>query len=108
MNMFPSPDKSHVFLNAYHASSKCLIPGSAASLYMTNSNEGRIVKSLHSLNILNIGYHSYVSMSCVITDYIKHSNLEKFARISNLKFHSTACVGFLWFVWKSKKHSIEI
>ena len=105
MSMVLSPDKSHVFLHAYHVSSKFLIPGSALSLLGTcmmpsnHTDDCGAVKTLHSANVLNVGYHSYVSVSCVISDYIQHPRLEKVARLCNLKSHSVACAGFLWFVW---------
>ena len=102
-----TPDKHLLFLNAYHISGKCLLPlGFVSSLWFFKGNSfnvnEKIQKTTHTLTLLNVGYHSYVSTSCVISDYIKHSKIETFARLTNIKSHSVASLGFLYFIWKNK------
>ena len=47
---------------------------------------------VHMANVLNIGYHSYLSTSCIITDYVKNGAL-KDSRIIIAKSHVLNC----WF-----------
>ena len=102
-----TPDKHLLFLNAYHTSSKCLLPFvflSSMCFFKGNTLNvhDKIQNATHTVTLLNIGYHSYVSMSCVISDYIKLPKLEQFARMTNIKSHSIASLGFLYFLWKNK------
>jgi succinate dehydrogenase hydrophobic anchor subunit len=54
---------------------------------------------IHSFTIANISYHSYVSCSSVISDYIKHNRIELLSRTVNIKSHTIALIGFMWTIW---------
>ena len=97
-----TPDKSNFFLSMYHTSSKILFPltGTCVSYTFLTKEETKISKTLYSVNMLNIGFHSYVSCSCIISDYIKQVHIERAIRLCNVKSHGLACVGFLWYIWK--------
>lgn len=91
---FLIPETNKLLLRMYHASSKCIIPSLAIS-YLTEKNELTIQYPIHALTIVNLGYHSYVSTSCVITDYIKVPKIERISRISNIGLHMVASVALI-------------
>ena len=96
-----NPDQNNRLLRLYHISSKGTIPLILTSMYCGYVGN-KYENYAHSLNILNFGYHSYVSTSAVITDYIKIKNIEKMARITNVKVHGLATLGLLMFIHKKK------
>ncbi len=100
MNNIFSPDKSNFILKRYHFSSKLLIPIFISS-YLTYPSESYVYKLLHVSNILNIGFHSYVSTSCIITDYIKPKNLSRGSRCINLGLHGIGVYGYLENLYKN-------
>tara|TARA_B100000073_G_C23745043_1_gene574896 strand:- start:751 stop:1086 length:336 start_codon:yes stop_codon:yes gene_type:complete len=89
-----TPDKNTKTMHIYHASSKLIIPGLIASSLSPWIG-------FTTFNFINIGFHSYISISSVITDYIHKipiKNIEYPARFINLKLHKLACIGFLIYV----------
>ena len=90
-----SPEKSNKILHLYHHSNHALIPlfGSGLLMYKFNSTSP-LFKTLAVANVANFGFHSYVSTSTIITDYIKPRSIAKFARISSFNFHCLAILGF--------------
>ena len=58
-----TPDKNTKAIHIYHTSSKLIIPGLVASALSP-------WVGFDTFNFINIGVHSYISMSSVITDYI--------------------------------------
>lgn len=94
------PEKNNRLLKIYHQSSKFLIPGIFVSLFL-NNYDNNIKKFVDCTNVLNIGYHSYVSSSCIITDYIKQKHLSKGSRVFSLGFHGLAVFGYLNNIYKN-------
>ena len=99
---FLIPEKNNKLLRAYHISSKAIIPLMLSS-YIGNKYFSDYQKPLHVLNVLNFGYHSYVSTSCIITDYIKHPTFSKASRITNLNMHLIGGLGALLFIKNMEK-----
>lgn len=101
MNNLLSPDKNNLILKNYHKSSKFLLPGLFAS-YLSNHYEIKnIDKLIHGFNVVNVGFHSYVSCSCIVTDYIKPKTISNIFRGTNLVSHSIACIGYLYYLKKN-------
>ena len=103
------PEKNNNLLKLYHKSNKFMIPLVASSIIARNIIYSKkddvpdskvIVNSLDSLNILNLAYHSYVSTSCVITDYIKPVNVARCTRGLSLGLHGLAIYGYLNKIYK--------
>ena len=96
MNNILSPDKNTKLLSKYHLSAKLLAP-SLVLEYISYKNDFKITTNfLHVFNVLNFGFHSYVSTSCIITDYIKPKRLLHFARFSNGGLHFISTFGHLY------------
>ena len=103
-----SPEKNINFLKYYHKSNKLLIPGIGLSLLMhskyikkyrdKDNKINNLVNLVDCANVINFGYHSYVSTSAVITDYIKFKNLSKLSRIASFKLHSLATIGLSYYL----------
>ncbi len=89
------PESNMKLLRAYHTSSKLLVPLICLS-YVSNKYEFPFQTPLHIATSFNIGYHSYVSTSCIISDYIKHPPIEKVARLSNFNLHTLATFGLIY------------
>ena len=106
MNLL-SPDKSNTILKKYHTSSKLLVPGLLLSYGLNNTitiddKYKRIgINFLNFSNIINIGFHSYVSTSAIISDYVKPVNLSKALRLSSFGLHAIAVCGFCKYFKKS-------
>ena len=92
-----TPDKSKLALRYYHIFAPTLIPMALFS-YANNKYEINF-KTVDFLNAVNIGYHSYVSSSSIISDYIKHPNLSNIARISNFKLHLVSTIGIYYYIY---------
>jgi len=89
-------DKSTKMIHMYHKSNKAIIP-LIIPCYILKDDDSIGTKVLQTTNILNIGYHSYFSMSCIIGDYVNPKNLNMYARIINLKSHKLASLGLIYF-----------
>lgn len=98
MNLL-SPDKSNIILKKYHLSNKLLIPGLLLSyglndmISIDNKYKRIGINFVNYSNIINIGFHSYVSTSAIISDYIKPVNLSKGLRVSSFGLHALAICG---------------
>tara|TARA_Y100000991_G_C21642098_1_gene208635 strand:- start:154 stop:459 length:306 start_codon:yes stop_codon:yes gene_type:complete len=101
MNIILTPEKNNFLLKNYHLSSKVLLPLAIPSLLLSKY-DSKYQNIFHTANIFNLSYHSYVSTSCIITDYIKQPKIEKIVRLVNLKSHSIATLGFLYYIFKNK------
>ena len=95
MNIILSPDKISSILNLYHTSNKAILPLALCSVYSHSIHQKQGERIFDTLNTLNIGFHSYVSSSCVITDYIKPKYLSRGSRLLSFGLHSLAVVGYL-------------
>ena len=102
--MILNPENNLLILKKYHFSSKLLIPFIGISCFM-NYNNYKYSNIFDSINILNIGFHSYVSTSCIIGDYIKPNNIKNFVKFVNFKSHALASFGFLYYI--NKKYFIK-
>ncbi len=101
MNNLLMPDMNNSIIRKYHISSKLLIPGLLSS-YMINKCDNKLGEIVtNSLNILNIGFHSYVSTSCIITDYIKPLKISTIVRYGSLNAHILACMGYIYYIKKN-------
>lgn len=98
-NFLTSPDTSLHLIKLNHISSKLMIPLITGSFITDNT-------TLHSINTINIGFHSYFSMSCVITDYIKNKYLSTLCRVGNLHFHVLAAGSMVYYL--NKKDVLKI
>lgn len=99
-----TPEKSLNLLKTYHNGSKLLLPFGLLSYACHTKGYKKQAQYIDYFNILNIGYHSYVSMSCIITDYVKPKNIEFPVRLFNAKSHILATGGFIYYVLKSNKN----
>ena len=99
-----TPEKNLKFLKYYHNSSKLLLPFSLLSFSLHKKNYNKYTKYIDIFNIFNFTYHSYVSTSCVITDYIKIKSIEKPIRITSAGMHILTTFGFLNLVYKHNKN----
>ena len=101
---FLSPEKNIKFLKLYHTSSKLLIPLGIFSYGLHELNYKKTALTLDIFNITNFTYHSYVSTSCIISDYIKIRQIEPIIRSSSAITHSLACIGFVNIIYKYNKN----
>jgi succinate dehydrogenase hydrophobic anchor subunit len=97
------PDSNMKLLSLYHKSNKLLLPLFGLT-YLSKYNETNkyLTSILETLNVANIGYHSYFSMSTIITDYVKMKNITPFVRVINLKSHILATGGFIYYIYQNK------
>ena len=100
MNYILSPDKNSYILKKYHTSSKLLLPLTMLSYLSYNTGNNVAFNNLYPLSILNIGFHSYVSVSCILTDYVKPNYLSRICRPINLTFHGLAIYGYFKNIYK--------
>ena len=101
MNYLLIPDKQNSILKNYHRSSKLLVPCLLASYVCNKYNVKPVEKYIHTLNIFNIAFHSYVSTSCIITDYLKPKTISNLCRSGNLAGHLFATMGYIYYVKKN-------
>ena len=103
LNNILQPELNNSLLKKYHTSGKLIIPLLLPSLVFSKNEVNPYLKKTFDIaNILNIGYHSYVSVSCIITDYIKPKNLSSITRIVNLNSHGIAVCGLFYYVFTNK------
>ncbi len=95
MEKLLSPDQNKYLLSKFHTSSKLLLP-SLCLQYLSNKYEfKKVERIIGTVNILNVGFHSYISTSAIITDYIKPPTVSKIFRITNVSVHSLAILGYM-------------
>jgi len=105
MNLL-APDKNTQLFKLYHSSAKTMIPLTLGSL-LFHGIDTKLAKYTDYANTINLGYHSYVSTSCIITDYVKKipiKNIERPVRILNLKSHLLAGFGICYYMQKYYKY----
>ena len=103
LNTFLQPELNNKLLKKYHLSGKLIIPLLIPSLIFSKYEVNPYIKKTFDIaNIINIGYHSYVSTSCIITDYVKVKHLLTITRSVNLSSHGLAIYGMLYYVFKNK------
>lgn len=89
------PDSSTQYLKYYHKSSKLLIPLMISS-GLCHYKDFTFAPVMDTICVFNMGFHSYVSVSCVIHDYIKPTFWNQGARIMNAKVHALAIGGYIY------------
>ena len=104
-NTLINPDKNVKNLKLYHYSSKLLIPQLVGSYFLINrKNDGdyytkHIAQAFTTFTLINTGYHSYVSMSMILNDYLQKLFTSKqiinSVKCSNTGLHLLACVGYV-------------
>lgn len=100
LNNILQPELNNNLLKRYHMSGKLLIPLIIPSIILKKYEFNPYLQSGFDIaNILNIGYHSYVSTSCVITDYIKPKNISSLVRLVNLNSHGIAISGLFYYIY---------
>jgi succinate dehydrogenase hydrophobic anchor subunit len=100
-------DKNSKAIGYYHKSSKLLIPLSICSLITYNLNISPCDAVIAVPTVLNYSYHSYVSCSTIITDYIKPTHYSVVARLFNLKTHTLGTMGFFYYLYKTNKNLLR-
>ena len=87
------PDFNNNMLKYYHKSAPLLIP----SIVMSYAGYKLESKPLYCLSTVvmapMMSFHSYISVSSVITDYVKPKNIAKICRTNNLSIHALATIG---------------
>ena len=101
MNNILIPEKNLSILKQYHSGSALLLPFIAGSVASRYTNNKYMVKWFDCCNVFAIGFHSYVSTSCIITDYIKPKNIANTFRGTNIIAHSVACIGYFYYLKKN-------
>ena len=96
MNIFLTPEKNNSLLKLYHTSSKTLLPFTLFSVYFYNNKNKYVTPLIHTITLANVSYHSYISCSCIITDYLKPNIIAKPARVTNIGLHAFASIGYLY------------
>ena len=88
------PDKSSKIIKLYHRSNKIMIPFLLPSILLKEDYE--IKKYFDIFNIYNLGFHSLVSFSSIVTDYHKKIPFinKNLLRILNLKCHGFLVIFF--------------
>ena len=92
MNLL-TPDKSLLCIKIYHKANIAMIPMACLSYIETKLNMNTQI--MYNALICNISYHSFVSCSSVITDYIKYNSLRTGLRCGNIGIHTIATFGYL-------------
>ena len=100
MNIIYYPEQNKNVLKTYHMSSKALVPLALGSFISYKYKNDKLEKTFHTLNTFNFAYHSYVSMSCIITDYIKPTSISRTSRGLSLGLHCLAIYGYLNNIYK--------
>ena len=93
---FLAPDKHTLSLKYYHVFNKALIPTMLCSYFNNKYNINS--RSIDVINTLNFGFHSYVSTSAIISDYIKHPKLTTLVRVSSLNLHILSTYGIVRYI----------
>ena len=101
-----NPDKSVKLISHYHKSAKWLIPLTITSYVSYKYDLKPYNNFVYIPTISTLGYHSYVSTSCIITDYIKPKNIALLSRCINLKLHGLSTIGFIYYLFKNNKKSV--
>ena len=95
MNNILIPEKNLSILKKYHSGSALLLPFIAGSVASRYTNNKYMVKWFDCCNVFAIGFHSYVSTSCIITDYVKPRYISTGTRSLSFVLHNIAIYGYL-------------
>ena len=102
MNIIYYPEQNNKLLRYYHLSSKALIPLAIGS-YLSHKYKNKTAEKIfHTANVFNFAFHSYVSTSCIITDYIKPTNISRASRGLSIGLHGLAIYGYLNNLYKKE------
>ena len=96
-----TPDKSVKLISYYHKSSKWMLPLTLTSYASYKYDLKPYNNFIYLPTILSFSYHSYVSTSCIITDYIKPKSLSLASRCLSMKLHGISTIGFLYNILKN-------
>ena len=92
---FLSPEKQKYLLQIYHKSNYLLLPLGFGSIIINESPFEGLKSLIQTGTVLTYTYHSYVSTSFILTDYIKPKKIVFPLRILSSNLHFFATVGFL-------------
>ena len=92
---FLSPEKQKYLLQIYHKSNYLLLPFGFGSFFINDSPFEGIKSLVQTGTVLTYGYHSYVSTSFILSDYIKFKKISFPLRLLNSNLHFFATIGFL-------------
>ena len=98
-----APEQSTKLVKLFHKSSYGLLPLTFATYGFSFTDSSIVPALLQSTAVINFGFHSYVSTSFVISDYIKPKYIQNSCRFLNLKSHMIATIGFLYYFTKKYK-----
>lgn len=91
-----SPDKNTLLIKYYHTFNKAIVPTILCSYlnhrYQINSS------MVDVLTTLNLGFHSYISTSAIISDYIKHQKISNVMRVSSMNLHLISTLGIVRYI----------
>tara|TARA_B100001057_G_scaffold406420_2_gene419785 strand:- start:67 stop:378 length:312 start_codon:yes stop_codon:yes gene_type:complete len=94
------PDMYTNMIHYYHRSNKLLIPLGCAS-YINNKYLEKPKLFPDMLTALTFGFHSFFSISSIITDYIKPKYIQNIIRISNSSIHLISISGFVYYIYEN-------
>lgn len=108
MNFF-TPEKSKILLKLYHKSNYSLLPLFFLSAGLSQTSFQDISKVAQLCTVVTYTYHSYVSTSFVLTDYVKPYSINSLLRAINGKIHLLALMGFtkVIFANNNKYHKVK-
>ena len=102
---FIAPDKINTFVRLYHKNNKVLLPLTFTSYLLHKNSPYKYINSFFITGTtISFAYHSYISTSSIITDYIKPKNFSNLARVVNLKSHALSTLGFIYFLYNHNKN----
>tara|TARA_B100000035_G_scaffold312078_1_gene322816 strand:- start:6852 stop:7226 length:375 start_codon:yes stop_codon:yes gene_type:complete len=101
------PDKSNFIIKLYHKSNKIMIPFLVPSILLNENND--LKKYFDFFNINNLGFHSFVSFSTIVTDYHKKLPFinEKILRLANLKIHGFLVLFFSYNLYNKYYNALD-
>ena len=104
---FLSPEKQKYLLQIYHKGNYLLLPLGIGSIFIHSSPFEGIKSLIQTGALCTYSYHSYVSTSFILTDYIKPKKISYPLRMLSLNLHFFATIGFLkliFFPYNKKKN----
>ena len=100
---FLTPEKNKIFLKLYHKSNFSLVPLVFLTAGLSQTPFQDLSKLLQFGTTLTYTYHSYVSTSFVLTDYVKPYAINSLFRTVNMKIHLLALLGFSKVIFKENQ-----
>ena len=89
-----SPDKQSSIIHRYHKLNFTLLPCMFFSYVETKMNWNTHI--MYSAMICNFSFHSYVSCSAIISDYIKRQAWKTGFSVTNIGIHSIVTFAYLY------------